>query len=214
MATLALDEDSFVLDTKYHPRGLRLLTATASGSLTEFDINRETILHTQAQAHAMPITSIATLSILYSLFILFLLLLFLAVAYSSAMDDGRIFLSGSHDGAVHMYDSRTSHLIHVFRGHTGWVNHLQFPPPSSSQSGLGGGSSSFVSCSSDLSVCVWDVRIQEPIRSFHKIHSEPINKVAFSPPSSSSSSEGWSTMMLSCGEDGVVRGYQVQEDDV
>jgi len=97
------DSNSFVLNTKYHPSSSsKVLGSNSDGLVCEFDVGSGSQLNC-VQAHKMAVQGLD---------------------YSPI--DGNLFVTSSHDGEIHLYDTRSSHLINVFSGHGSWVTNVKF----------------------------------------------------------------------------------------
>jgi serine/threonine protein kinase len=103
--------------------------------------------------------------------------------------DGRLVLSGSHDGTARVWDLGLSRELNGLLGHTGWVWFVAFHPDSRHALTSGG----------DGTIRLWDTVNGQELRQFHG-HRGPVHAVAFSPDGKQA---------VSGGSDGTIRLWNV-----
>ncbi|PNJ19590.1 WDR38 isoform 1 [Pongo abelii] len=104
---------------------------------------------------------------------------------SAFSPDGQMLLTGSEDGCVYGWETRSGQLLWRLGGHTGPVKFCRFSPDGHL----------FASASCDYTVRLWDVARAKCLRVL-KGHQRSVETVSFSPDSRQLASGGWDKRVM------------------
>ncbi|XP_005252044.1 WD repeat-containing protein 38 isoform X1 [Homo sapiens] len=104
---------------------------------------------------------------------------------SAFSPDGQMLLTGSEDGCVYGWETRSGQLLWRLGGHTGPVKFCRFSPDGHL----------FASASCDCTVRLWDVARAKCLRVL-KGHQRSVETVSFSPDSRQLASGGWDKRVM------------------
>nr|XP_037850156.1 WD repeat-containing protein 38 isoform X1 [Chlorocebus sabaeus] len=104
---------------------------------------------------------------------------------SAFSPDGQMLLTGSEDGCVYGWETRSGQLLWRLGGHTGPVKFCRFSPDGHL----------FASASCDCTVRLWDVARAKCLRVL-KGHQRSVETVSFSPDSTQLASGGWDKRVM------------------